>query len=139
LIRVLTRRIDFLESGGPSRELFVTVAGLAQAEDNTGAFEKAREHWRQAENLANQIGDNSAKLEIRSESLIREALVTNSPSSIEALIGMRTELINAGEKWMAAKIALDLSAIFIRIGRKGCRRGGRICHPGIRFAWRHLW
>jgi tetratricopeptide (TPR) repeat protein len=118
LTRVLRRRVEFLASAGPSRELFVTVAGLAQAEDNTGDAESARTHWQEAENIAKELGDTALTSQFRAESLIREALATTSPGSLEALATLRAELAAANEKWLAAKIALDLSGIFIRIGRE---------------------
>lgn len=118
LTRVLRRRVEFLASAGPSRELFATVAGLAQAEDNTGDAESARGHWQATEKLAGQLGDTTLTSQFRAEALIREALATTSSGSLEALVTLRAELAASNEKWLAAKIALDLSGVFIRIGRE---------------------
>jgi tetratricopeptide (TPR) repeat protein len=118
LIRILTRRVELLEPGGASRQFCSMIVALAHAEDAAGEVEAAKGHWQQAKAIAEELGDVGLRLQIRAAYASRDALSVASPAALEELAVMRDELLTARESWLAGNVALDLSTIFIRIGRE---------------------
>jgi tetratricopeptide (TPR) repeat protein len=94
------------------------MIALANAEDAAGEVETAKNHWQQAKTLAEQLSDTGLRLQIRAASASREAFSVGSPDSLRELVVLRDELLNTNENWLAATVALDLSMIFIRLGRE---------------------
>jgi tetratricopeptide (TPR) repeat protein len=118
LTRILNRRIDLLEPSGPSHQFCAVIVALAHAEDAAGEAESAKKRWQEAQRMAGQLGDSRLRHQIRAGFLSREALTTASPASLQDLAAQRDELLSANEDWLAGSVALDLSTIFIRIGRE---------------------
>jgi len=118
LSKILQRRIELLQHDGESRELASVIFSLAQAEDAAGDVDAARKQWDKAKTMAEHLGDADLGLQIRASYVSREALSVASLDSVRELESLRDELLRADARWLAANVALDLSTIFIRIGKE---------------------
>ena len=114
---VLEKRVAYIEIQADKPILASTLMALAQAADMGGDPLAATTYWQRAEGVAAESAPDLVD-QIRLEQLTRNALKSATPQQIADLEALRDKQLASGDRWMAARVAFDLSVIYLHSGRE---------------------
>ena len=114
---VLEKRVADIDIQTDRPLMASTLMALAQAADMGGDPLAATTYWQRAEGIAAESAPDLVD-QIRLEQLTRSALKSATPQQIADLEALRDKHMASGDRWMAARVALDLSAIYLHSGRE---------------------
>jgi tetratricopeptide (TPR) repeat protein len=93
-------------------QLLVQVAEAAQ---HVGDLSRSNELMSEATELADGAGFEYLNRFVRAARVCRDAALSLTSASIDALRRLRDEYETAGQVWASAKLSLDLSALLVRL------------------------
>lgn len=115
-VHILKGRLKYATESGDLEDQVITLLSLSYVQLQSGDKEAAQQGLAAATPAAKKLGDEFLQSLVEEQKVLIDARTTASTDSIAALEGLKKEYERRGDAWGVARIAIDLSEVYVRLG-----------------------